>query len=227
MPNRYGHDNLLCDMKKDTRRQFLESRFDGIGGSDAPIIMGNSLHRTIGELWKEKVERIIDDRSNEFILKKGHSIEAWARPQVEMDTGKTFRPANCVSPTCSFLKVSLDGWNPETKEIWECKHLAAPAVDYLQNGNWETVPIQYRDQLMHAALVTGASVIYFTGVKRKKINGKWQKAIKTIRVEIGQEQADYISKKLIPAELEFWWRVENKIPPDAKVNYKNNKTNVP
>ena len=182
--------------------------------------MGVSKHRTIIDLWKEKTERIIDDAPDEYILKQGHDLENWARPLVEMEVGQSFRPANCVHPEHKFLMASLDGWNPESKEIWECKFMSAAEVDLLAEGKlapMDRVPKHYRPQLYHLFMVTGAKAIYFSGVKRKKgEDGKWQRWIRTVRIDYPTD--DYIRNKLIPAEFAFWKCVTEKTKPKSDID---------
>ena len=202
------------------RKAWLTARLDGIGGSDAPIIMGVSKHRTILDLWKEKTERIIDDTPDEYILKQGHDLENWARPLVEMDIGQSFRPANCVHPEHKFLMASLDGWNPESKEIWECKFMSADEVDLLTERKlapMDRVPKHYRPQLYHLFMVTGAKTLYFSGIKRKKNEeGKWQRWVSTVKIDYPTD--DYIRNQLIPAELAFWKCVTEKTKPKSDVD---------
>lgn len=50
-----------------TRLEWLELRREGIGGSDASVVMGENPYRSILQLWEEKTGRKeITDEGNEY-----------------------------------------------------------------------------------------------------------------------------------------------------------------
>ena len=68
--------------------EWLNYRREGIGASDASIIMGKSKYKTIQELWEEKTGLVEPDNKTNFIQKKGHDLEIKARYFIELETGK-------------------------------------------------------------------------------------------------------------------------------------------
>lgn len=50
-----------------TREEWLQLRRNGIGGSDASVIMGKNPYRSILQLWEEKTGKLpVTDNGNEF-----------------------------------------------------------------------------------------------------------------------------------------------------------------
>ncbi|EAC2591077.1 hypothetical protein JT90_16020, partial [Listeria monocytogenes] len=55
--------NILASIKDMDRTQWLLTRRQGIGGSDAGIIMGLNKYKTAFELWLDKTGQILPDES--------------------------------------------------------------------------------------------------------------------------------------------------------------------
>ena len=204
-------------MEGENRRKWLLERLRGIGASDAPVIMGKSLFKTRTQLWTEKVYHFIDDAVNEYILRQGHTVEAWARPLWEIECGRSFRPASCYHPNFSLFFASLDGWNPDERQVWECKLLAKEQYHLLYEEKImpiRRVPRHYFDQLMHQFFVTGTETIYFTGVMREKVGERWKRSMRTIKIRRSPAIDAYIQQVLLPEELRFWRCVLQKQRPD-------------
>lgn len=68
-------------MKQNTK-EWLEWRSQGIGASDAPIIMGASPWKTPYKLWLEKTTGQSDFQGNEA-TERGHALEDSARQCAE------------------------------------------------------------------------------------------------------------------------------------------------
>jgi len=221
------------DLEQGTK-EWLENRLNGIGSSDAPIVMGKSLYKTKLKLWDEKFNKIIDNEGNQFIFEKGHRIEAWARPGLEFQTGLSWRPALFEHPNFSFIRASLDGWNSEVREFWECKFMGAELWETLSDETktvTERIPPQYYDQIMHQFFTTGAKRARLTGVMelvtnkeeraKQKAEGVEQdkKIIQlkqyTLVIERTEEMDDYINKVLAPALFAFWKSIQEGVRPEV------------
>lgn len=200
-------------------QEWLEWRCSGIGASDAPAIMGKSLYKTKLELWNEKFNKIIEqDESKEFIFNKGHRIEAWARPGIEFETGMPWRPALFTHKTFEFIRASLDGWQPQILEAWECKFMGKDLWATLADESLtieQRIPPQYYDQIMQQFFVTGAKAVRLTGVKEEKIDDVKTNKAYTLRIERTPEHEEYINKVLAPKLFEFWKSVQDGIAPEA------------
>jgi putative phage-type endonuclease len=134
-------------------------RSEGIGSSDAPIIMGTSPYTTMYELWEIKTGRKEKSGGN-WATRKGHALEPIARAHIEFLTGLEFSPVLCQHPTFPWLRASLDGYNKETNTILEIK---CPGREDHAKAREGIVPEKYIAQLQHQLFVTGAhKVLYFS-----------------------------------------------------------------
>lgn len=228
----------MQDMEQNTE-EWLKNRLDGIGASDAPAIMGRSLYHTKLEIWDIKFHKILETeeerKKKKFICDKGHRLEAWARPGIEFSTGLTWRPALFEHQNFPFIRASLDGWNAQVCEAWECKFMGAELFKILSDESLPTldrIPPQYFDQIMQQFFVTGAKAVRLTGVIEFVENKEERKAQK----EAGQEQdkkiitlksytliikrdekiENYIKETLAPALFEFWKSVQDGVRPEAE-----------
>jgi putative phage-type endonuclease len=183
---------------------WLEWRKSGIGSSDAPIIMGVG-YRTPYQLYLEKIGQapLVEDPNKKWIFEKGHKTEREARALLEIEHGGVEFTAGLVQMIdYPYLRASLDGANLEIREGKEFKLVS------LKEFNEGKCPARYFPQIQHQYMVTNLKKIdivlccYVGRLKTLKI--------KEVEVPIDM---DYILNKLLPAELEFWWRVQNKIPP--------------
>jgi len=226
------------DMEQNTE-SWLKNRLEGIGASDAPAVMGRSLYHTKQELWDIKFHKILETeeerQKKEFICNKGHRLEAWARPGIEFTTGLTWRPALFEHQSFPFIRASLDGWNPQVCEFWECKFMGADLFAILSDEKiavLERIPPQYYDQIMQQFFVTGAKRGRLTGViefvenkeerkKQKEAGQEQDKKIITLKsytlvIERTMEVDEYINKTLAPALFAFWKSVQDGVRPEAE-----------
>jgi len=201
---------------------WLKWRLEGIGASDAPIIMGKSKFKTKLQLWDEKFNKTIneDDQENTFIQDKGHRFEAWARPGFEFSTGLTWKPATFTHSSFEFLRASLDGWNSQVCEGWECKFMGKEIFEAMKNESlsfFERIPRQYLDQICQQFFVSGAKAIHLTGIiETKDIDGQNMKEAYTLKILRDSTIEEYINKTLVPAMFEFWKSVQDGIRPEAE-----------
>jgi putative phage-type endonuclease len=123
----------------------------GVGGSDAPIILGLSKYMTRQELLEEKITGV-SKRKNDFVLEKGHEFEAKIRAKYELTTDGDFPPTCFQSDVLEWLRVSLDGYNRDTNTAWEIKWVGK------NNVHVEISPSHYC-QCQHELMVSGASQV--------------------------------------------------------------------
>ena len=139
--------------------EWLSWRRQGIGGSDAPVVMGTSPFKTPLELWREKVGLESGFEGN-WATRRGNELEPVARAHYELITDLEMSPALFVHPGYPFMRASLDGWNAEHRRVLEIK---CPGKDDHETAKAGRVPAKYYWQLQHQLFVTGgASADYFS-----------------------------------------------------------------
>jgi putative phage-type endonuclease len=188
-------------MEQNTK-EWLEYRMQGLGASDIPVIMGNSPYRTAFELWQEKTGLVIpdeNDKSNIFILNKGHELEVIARNRYEIETGVEWLPILCEHEKFPHFRASLDGFNKDKNAVWECKYIGK---DFLEGVKNNIVPEKYKAQLHWQMFISGATENHLT-----VMDGEHNMATMIVKADI-----DYI-KTLIKAASDFWNNVLLKVPP--------------
>lgn len=138
--------------------EWLEWRKQGIGSSDAPIIMGVSPYMTPLELWKIKMGLWEGPEKNPAML-RGTNQEPILRGRAEEMLGYKFEPALFECVEYPFLRASLDGWNEESKKILEIKYIGK--TEYEETRIKRVVPEKYFAQVQHQLMVTGAKDAFY------------------------------------------------------------------
>ena len=182
-------------------KEWHEWRRQGLGASDLPIIMGDSPYKTAFELWLDKTGQAKEEKnkSMEFILRKGHDIEVIARNKYEILTGKTWEPILVEHQQFKHFRASLDGYNKELNECWECKYIGKEGFEEVRAGK---VPQKYKAQVQWQLMVSGAKRNHFVCMNDT------QEMVYTI-----VERDEAYMEKLVDAALIFWKKVVDKTPP--------------
>lgn len=164
------------------------ARRDGIGGSDANIILSGDAGR-IHRLWTEKRgEAEPEDLSALLPAMLGCWTEAFNRQWYERETGTLVADAGkiAVSEEHPWRRCTIDGFVPALGAVWEAKHTSAFSKS-------DEVVERYMPQLQHNMAVLGCersilSVIFG--------NSKW---------EIFEIASDWLyQEELLIAEVRFW-----------------------
>lgn len=186
-------------------------RQEGIGASEANIIMGVSKFMTPRQLWDLKVNgrRKEEKDDGNFITNKGHRLEAKARPLFEMEMGHDFPDTIAIHEKFEFLRASLDGYCEEINACWECKFVGQDDFEKVKNGE---VLEQYFPQLQHQLLVTGAKVNYLYVIADDKTQIETDFPFKTAFIEV-EPDVDYMKERLVPSLMNFWDMVQDKKEP--------------
>ena len=174
----------LDQVRLDDRGQ----RREGIGGSDANIILSGNRDRILG-LWREKRgDQPSADLSAHLPVMLGCWTEPFNRMWFEKMSGQRIDRLQLVltCPTNPWRRCTLDGYLPETDTIWEAKHTNAFAKA-------EEVLERYMPQLQHnmaVARVERAVLSVIFG------NHKY---------EMFEVASDWIYQiELLQAEADFW-----------------------
>lgn len=126
----------------------LAARRLGIGGSDAAKIVNGDWH----SLWLEKTGRAKpDDLSGVWPVQLGVVTEAlnldWYERKYAVKVAR--RGEVVVHPQHTFMRCTLDGWDPVGRFVIQAKHVNAFA-------KIAEVRERYTPQVMHEMIVTGA-----------------------------------------------------------------------
>ena len=189
----------LIDMDQNTGA-WLDWRQGGLGGSDAPIIMGVSPFKKYQLLWAEKMGQE-PEPINEFqaaIFQRGHDLEPDARDLVNEALGEFFVPMCGEHEEYPWMLTSFDGMSEDGDTILEIK--CPGETGFLEVQESEQVPEHYWPQVQHQLAVSGASRCIFA-VYRPEIDPL------PILIEVFPDPA-YI-EGLIYREKAFWESVVN------------------
>jgi putative phage-type endonuclease len=195
-----------------TPEQWLDWRREGIGGSDAPAIMGVSPWATAYEKWEEKVwgKRQADNSSKRF----GRDTEEASRREFEDLMGLRMVPVNVQNTKESWLRASLDGLDLNGDKVVEIKK--ANKEDHAI-ALTDRVPEKYYPQCQHILKVTGKDGMFYFSSPADGSSGKI--------VEVARD-SQYIDQLLTPKEKEFWEQVTtNKAPVLTDRDYLNMENN--
>lgn len=191
-----------------SEEEWKQWRMCGIGGSDAPSIMGESPWETTFEAWCRKTRRLASMPIT-YPMKRGIELEREARIIYEAIKGVEMPKRNLQRNDSAFALGSFDGYNgsPIALEI-KCPgkedHLLA--LD-------QKIPRKYRSQLTHLCWVGDLEGIdYFSYNPRKNFDGP-----KTAIVHFKRDRG--LEEELIAEETKFWECVVTDIPPPEKPRY--------
>jgi len=174
-------------------------RLQGIGASDAPVVMGDAPFRTRRYLWSVKTG-LARESGVGPAARRGRALEYAARIAYERHTGIQMEPLCLVHDGLQWMRASLDGLSfdgaivLEIKCPWGNRDQAA-----LREGR---VPAHYYAQVQHQLEVSGAEELHYWS-----FDGKAGTLV-TVR-----HDREYVAK-LLETETAFWLRVLEQRWPD-------------
>jgi putative phage-type endonuclease len=184
------------------RKEWLELRDTGIGGSDAAAACGKNKYKSPYELYKEKIGEYKEDIDNEAMY-FGKVLEEIVAKEFQKRTGKKVWRLNQMlrHPEYEFMIADIDRRIVGEDAILECKTTSA-----FNEKEWtdDEVPVEYIIQVQHYLAVTGCQKAYFAVL----IGGqkfKWYE----------MDRDDDLIQDIIEMEQAFWNCVENGIEPDV------------
>ena len=178
-------------------------RSEGIGASDAPVIMEVSPWATPHELWQEKTGRLIKNRTT-WATQRGNDMEPRARAKLELMLDIEFPATLAEHPSYTFIRASLDGWNQEKKIVLEIK---CPGAEDHAKAEHGEIPAKYFPQLQQQLFVTGANKLFYYSYSENV-----HKIGNGFLVEVFPDK-EY-QKKLFDKLCKFWKCVTDDIEPD-------------
>ena len=176
-------------------------RMQGIGASDAPVIMGETAFKSPRTLWSIKTGRI-QEASAGPAARRGRELEHFARRAYERQTGIQVEPLCLVHEQFDWMRASLDRLSFDGSTLVEIKcPLNLRDRTSVEEGR---IPSQYHAQLQHQLEVSGAEQAHYWSFH----------GTDGILVEIRPDK-EY-AKRLVEAEAAFWQLVkENRWPESA------------
>lgn len=162
------------------RLEWLKSRENGIGGSDASALIGRNKWKTNLKLYQEKKGLIkVEDISKNQNVIYGLHAEEQIRNIFKLDY--LHYEVNYIDNTIltskkyPFMQYSADGLifnkNDYTKGILEIK--TSEIKSKTQANSWkDSVPDEYYIQILHGLLVTGFDFVVLRSQLKYNINNK-------------------------------------------------------
>jgi len=176
-------------------------RLLGIGGSDAPVISGDSPYKTRRRLYlvKKQLEVEAED-DKEFIFAKGHKTEALVRQNFAELTGAEMAPLCGIHEQFDHVRTSLDGFDAAKYGVFEAKLVGRGVLEDAKE--FGTIPRHHWVQIQHNMEVAGVDLGQWYGHNGSD-NGmliEVKRDVKFIRTQLEQEH-------------EFWGMVKEGILP--------------
>lgn len=184
-----------------SRKEWLEARKNGIGGSDAPAILGVDPYRSALQVYTEKLGIGDPTEENEAMLwgRKLEPLVAQAYSQETKRKLEKFGHHFFLSKSVPFAFASLDRLIVEPRGVLEVK-----TSNYIKEVELEQeIPLHWQVQMQHALGVTGLEM------------GSFAILLNARRLFWIDMQADKeFIELLFDKEDVFWKRVYERRPPD-------------
>ena len=185
-----------------SREEWVQSRKDSIGGSDAASLLGLNPYSSPYALWAEKTGAIEpEDISEREAVRLGNYLEPYVAQRFTEITGKKVRRENYILKNSDYpwAHANVDRLVVGEKAGLECKTTSALNLKKFKNGEY---PANYYCQCMHYMAVTGYE--------------KWYLAVlignHDFRIfEIHRDEDEIAA--LMAAEEQFWSCVTSNTPP--------------
>ena len=184
------------------RKEWLELRKTGIGGSDAGAICGLNPYSSPMKVYQDKTGGEAEEQDSEAI-RTGHDLEDYVAGRFTEATGIKVRRSNYMyrSTENPFMIADVDRLVVGEDAGLECKTASAYNADKWADGN---IPLHYVMQCYHYMAVTGKRTWYIAalvlGQKFVYRKLEWDDAL--IETMIRMERAfweNHVEKRVMPA----------------------------
>ena len=187
--------------------QWHKDRLNGLGGSDAAIVLGISPWKSRLELWNTKVNKIVNSNPEDnLIFQIGHALEPIIAEHYSKMTNRQLeiRPQKIHSQH-PFITGNID------REIVKSERETPGILEIKTKGafiNWheDEIPPYYVSQLQHYLAVYGYKWGSFAVLDLQS---------RTI-THTDIERDDIFIENLINEEKKFWKLVQDKTPPEIE-----------
>jgi putative phage-type endonuclease len=188
-------------------KEWHEQRLNGIGGSEASIVLGLNPWQSRLELWNTKVNRIIkESEEDNLIFEIGHALEPIIANHYQKTTKRQLevRPQK-IHPKYPFINGNVD------REIVKSERSDPGILEIKTKGaltNWhrDDIPLYYQAQLQQYLAVYNYQWGSFAVLD-----------LKTRKVTYTDiERDDDFINHIIEEEIKFWDLVQSKTPPESE-----------
>lgn len=180
-------------------------RMQGIGASEAAMVMGVSPWGDALTLWKRKLGLEPEEVST-FAMRRGLRLEPTIRGWYAQTKGVDSRPCVVASETLPWMRASLDGLDPWGEIVLEIK---APNEDAHRLALAGDVPDYYWPQVQHQlAVVDTARVCHYLSYSEKASVADGDR----FALVVVERDEAYIAK-LIEREAWFWDCLQRRVEP--------------
>jgi len=193
--------HVYADTRNMSREEWLASRRNGIGGSDASSILGVNPYSSPLKVYLDKIGKAEEQETNEA-MRQGTDLEQYVADRFVEATGKKIRKCNKIlqHPEYPWMLANIDRDIVGENAGLECKTTSPYSKFKFDEGE---INPHYYWQCIHYMAVTGADRWYVSIV----VLGK---AHHIFCIERDEEQI----ATLVVAEKDFWLNhVEPKVPP--------------
>lgn len=167
---KYLDASVVYETKDMDRKEWLNIRKSGIGGSDAASVLGLNPYRSSISIFMEKIDYIHNigyqsennedtkDENISYRMELGNKLEEFVAREFTEKTGKKVRNINGIlkNDKYPFALANIDRAVVGEKAFLECK-----VTNSYSKKVWELgVPIHYQIQVNHYMAVTGATHCY-------------------------------------------------------------------
>lgn len=176
-----------------SREEWLSFRRQGIGGSDAAVIVGLNRFGSEFELWSDK-RGLLPEKEDTEAMRLGRDLEQYAAERWMEKTGKRVRKLNFIlkNPQYPYALANLD-----RKVIGENAGLECKTTSVWNRSDFEggEIPLNWYVQCMHYMAVCGFERMYLAVL----VLGKG-----FYTYEIGRDEEEIAA--LMAAETAWWER---------------------
>jgi len=193
---------VLTKTKDMTEIEWLKSRQQGIGGSDAGAILGVNNYKTPFDVYIDKTQDIVEPNEQSEAAYWGNILEDNVAREFTKRTGKKVRKRNAILQNIEypFMIANVDREVVGENSVLECKTTSG-----WNSKEWvdEEIPANYLVQVNHYMAVAGYEKAYICVL----IGGQ-----RYLYKEI--ERDEELIQILIQAEKDFWENhILKRVPP--------------
>lgn len=147
------------NIKNMSKQDWLLERTNGIGGSDASVVLGINKYKSAFELWHEKTGQSPLKEIDNDAIHFGNILEDVVAKEFERRTGHRVRKDNHMYSHSDypFMKANLDRVVVGEKALLECKTANARLQDAWKDDD---IPSAYFLQVQHYLAVMGYPKAY-------------------------------------------------------------------
>lgn len=186
-----------------SKKEWENLRASTIGGSDAAAILGLNPYKSPYALWAEKTGKVIpEDVSQKEAVRLGTDLEEYVAKRFTEATGKKVRRENYTvfRDDMPYAHANYDRIVIGERAGLEIKTTNVLNLKKFKNGEY---PANYYVQCCHYLLVSGLD--------------RWYLAVLVLGIEfkvftIERDEAELSALK--EAEENFWYQVQNDLPPE-------------